>query len=188
MDRVTKTLRGQSVQPILRRRRTACHRTERLPRRGLADTHGLYILGGCAFIFLILIVYWMWPRGERLAEVRGVVTFQGKPVPKEARVAFLNSETGRFIAAELDDNGEYRVGVADGWGLPPGSYQVAVLAPDWPPEFPEVPRKYRDPDKSGLVLDLSDDGAEFNIELVPDPTEIIRDQGGASSRKAQRRR
>jgi len=103
----------------------------------------------------------------KLAEVSGRVTFQSKPVGDGVRVRFWNAEAGTDILAKLDAEGRYRVGMAEGYGLPPAAYQVAVYPPDLAPNFPTVPKKYRDPKTSGLSLDLTPQGAEFDIDMQP---------------------
>ncbi|MBY0456793.1 MAG: carboxypeptidase-like regulatory domain-containing protein [Gemmataceae bacterium] len=106
-------------------------------------------------------------RPVKLAEVKGRVTFQGKPPGAGVQVLFSNPNGGTDILAPLDADGYYRVGMAEGYGLPPAPYQVAVHPPPLNPNFPTVPKRYRDPKTSGLTLDLTPDGAEFNIDMKP---------------------
>jgi hypothetical protein len=121
--------------------------------------------------------------GQRLAEVRGRVTFQGQPVSGGATVLFCNNAQGTHIVAKLDKDGNYRVEMAEGYGLPPARYQVSVLPPPIPlsaefiekhrgqsphlAAFPNIPLRYRDPKTSGLKLDLTSKGATFNIDMQP---------------------
>lgn len=141
------------------------------PRRGETSQQTLLAIAGGAVVVFALLVFFLWPRGPRLAQLKGTVTFQNKPVSNEVRIAFLGKETRKFIAAEIDASGQYRVGVAAGWGLPPGPYQVAILAPDWPPDFPTVPLRYRAPETSGLTLELTSAGAQFDVNMEPDPNQ-----------------
>jgi hypothetical protein len=124
--------------------------------------------------------------GKHLAEVKGRVTYEGKPLPPKVTVLFQNADAGLYITAKLDEDGYYRVDMAEGYGLPPGTYDVAVLPPPLlvspefiekhrekgPPllvAFPQVPLKYRDPKTSGLKLVLTPEGATFNIDMQPEP-------------------
>ena len=116
--------------------------------------------------------------GETLGPVSGNVTFQGKPVT-EGTVLFRNKEMGVYMTANLDSQGHYEVKQPKGNGLPPGDYQVSVNPPlfDAPmagskqpvkiPTFPNIPRKYHDPDQSGLTLTVPEEGTTLNIEMTP---------------------
>lgn len=118
-------------------------------------------------------------RGEVLGRVYGKVTFQGKPVT-EGVVLFDNWEKGVHMTAELDGQGAYEVEMAKGFGLPLGQYEVSVNPPlaDTPPvgpiltppkfrEFPNIPKKYRDPKTSGLVLTVKEGDNPFDIDMRP---------------------
>jgi hypothetical protein len=107
--------------------------------------------------------------GKRLAEVHGRVTFQGQPVSGGVSLLFANAQAGTYIVAKLDEDGRYRVEMAEGYGLPPGRYAVGVRPPDLAPNFPSVPKKYRDPKTSGLTLELTSRGATFDIDMQPGP-------------------
>lgn len=124
--------------------------------------------------------------GKRLAEVNGRVTCNNLPVSGGAKVLFSNNDAGTHIEAKLDEDGSYRVAMAEGYGLPPARYQVSVLPPPLhlspefiekhrdkgPPllaAFPSIPLKYRDPKTSGLELHLTAEGATFNIDMKSDP-------------------
>ncbi len=122
--------------------------------------------------------------GKRLAEVKGRVTYQGKPIPPSAKVLFQDATAGIYILAKLNEAGDYRVEMAGGYGLPPGTYAVAVLPPPLMPSpefieknrhkgppaliaFPQIPLKYRDAKTSGLKLELPPEGATFDIDMQP---------------------
>ena len=125
--------------------------------------------------------------GRKLAEVTGKVTYNGKPLEIHGcQIAFMSAETKVFLGVTLKDDGTYRVRMAEGYGLPPGTYKVAIhLPPGYnPPDSKDtveagklveknielgkkyIPQKYRSPETSGLVLELSPGGAEFNVEMV----------------------
>lgn len=126
---------------------------------------GLVGVGGC---------------GPQLAEVRGRVTLQGQPLSDGSAIVFSNEERGTFIQAPLNEDGRFRVEMAEGWGLPPGTYEVSVIPPPLtgPPQADgkqpgqtvrsrDIPMKYRDPKTSDLRLELPRGGAVFNVEMQP---------------------
>jgi len=94
-----------------------------------------------------------------LAAVKGVVAYQGQPLPS-GTITFMpvrgtNTATGEIV------NGEYSLSTfTPGDGAPPGEYQVAVTAWKKPPEMgvegvPAIPARYLDPKKSGLTATVS---------------------------------
>lgn len=119
--------------------------------------------------------------GPRLAEVRGKVTRNGGPMEfKGALVTFISADHRTSIAAKVRDDGNYRVSMAAGYGLPPGQYRVAVTFPDGfvPPGVTGgptaatdklmakwIPPRYLSAAKSGLTIDLKPEGATFDIDL-----------------------
>lgn len=121
--------------------------------------------------------------GPKLARLDGRVTFQGKPVTGGPLIVFSDSERGIHITAKLDDDGRYRVEMAEGYGLPPGEYQVSIVPPpiimsadfvekhrDGPPEliaYPNIPIRYRIPATSGLRLELPPKGATYDVDMQP---------------------
>ncbi len=105
--------------------------------------------------------------------------YQGKPLAYY-QVQFIPEE-GRPAAGITDENGNFMLGTNDvGDGAPSGSHRVAVTyvgpppAPDYgvtnfdpvpPPEF-KIPKKFSDPQKSGLVVEVPEAGkTDFVIEL-----------------------
>lgn len=100
--------------------------------------------------------------------VRGRITFAGKPV-SDGSIRFESKE-GVSQNVDLDAEGNYQVQTYDSTGLPPGTYQVAVLprvvtsnqpllaAPPEatkPPEFPHIPKKFRNVATSPLSIKVS---------------------------------
>ena len=66
------------------------------------------------------------PLGRRA--VHGVVTFQGKPVDYGS-IQFLPDDPQHGVnSGAMIDGGKYQIKVSQ--GLPPGSYQVMISAPD----------------------------------------------------------
>lgn len=114
-----------------------------------------------------------------LGEARGEVTFRGSPL-QAGSVIFANDEAGASYVSPIAEDGTFRFGVAAGYGLPPGTYQVAVgpphpgptLASGDPPApprtapMPEIPPRYRDPAASGLTVTVREgDNPPFRIDL-----------------------
>ncbi len=115
---------------------------------------------------------------EKLGAVSGKVTFKGQPLT-EGLVMFSNPAKGIYMTAPLDEQGQYKVVMAKGAGLPPGDYQVSVnplvvdapmgagpmLPP--PPACPNIPMRYRDYKTSGLTLTVMEEGSTLNIDMTP---------------------
>lgn len=114
-----------------------------------------------------------------LASLTGRVTFQGQPVTNGVRIVFVNEETGTYIASQLDQAGRYKVDVAEGIGLYPGEYKVAIRLnlppfsgipgdPTPPPNRrPDVPSRYHSTTTSGLTVKLDPSGAVFDVDMKP---------------------
>src|SRR5262245_22791053 len=102
--------------------------------------------GGVLVLLAPLVLLTALGCGEpkiKLATLEGTVLSGGKPLPKGCRIVFSDWDKGISIAAELDDQtGAYKVSMAEGFGLPPGTYGVAVLPPDRTPT-PEMMEKFR---------------------------------------------
>lgn len=117
-------------------------------------------------------------RSEALGKVYGKVTFRGQPV-SEGQIQFSNSQLGVYMTADIQADGTYEVICAQGAGLPPGSYQTAVMPPphDLPlgsfvpkprkASYPEIPTKYHDAATSGLTLTVTSDGNQFDVDMQP---------------------
>jgi hypothetical protein len=89
---------------------------------------------------------------------------------------FSNREKGVHITAELGSDGSYELQMARGFGLPLGTYQVAVNPPLREPQMPGmpnianqprivVPPKYLRPETSGLTLTVVDGDNPYNIDM-----------------------
>jgi hypothetical protein len=115
---------------------------------------------------------------EVLGPVQGKVTFQGQPVT-QGMIVFCSAQKGVYITAPVSPEGTYEVAMANGYGLPPGEYQVAVTPPidDLPVEqqygpitarlFPNIPMKYRYADSSGLTMTVKREGNRFDVDMKP---------------------
>lgn len=117
-------------------------------------------------------------RGEELGHVTGKVTFKGQPVPS-GMVIFANKEKGVYMTAPLDSQGAFEVIMAQGAGLPLGSYALGVSPPpmdhplgpiEEPPEADkrkDIPRRYRDPATSGLTHEVKSGENVIELDLMP---------------------
>lgn len=120
-------------------------------------------------------------RGEVLGPVRGVVTYDGKPVPG-AVVLFQNDKLGVHMMAPTDENGRYEVQMANGAGLPLGEYDVAVSPPiqdhplgpiSAPPpgrnDYPNIPERYRKTSTSKLKLTVGEQANNLDVKMRSQP-------------------
>jgi hypothetical protein len=131
----------------------------------LAAVLGLGLLGGC---------------GEEPMEhaptyaVTGKITFQGQPVTKGA-VGFHGGE-GRPASGIIRPDGTYSLSTfAEGDGAVAGHYKVSVVAneadptkmprPGEKPPKDLVPKKYNNPEMSGLTADVDKKPTEVNFDL-----------------------
>ena len=117
-------------------------------------------------------------RGEVLGRVSGRVTFQGEPIT-EAVVIFRNEEKGVYMTANLDRDGTYLVEMAQGFGLPLGTYHVYLspppqeaslgpaLQPPKPVDLSKMPERYRNPATSELTLTVKQGQNRFDIDMLP---------------------
>lgn len=116
--------------------------------------------------------------------VSGKVTYKGQPV-SVGTVAFRNDEKGAVAAARLDSSGAYQLRFGGDFNIPSGDYFVVVTPPDVElpiasdiakdpskaqtpivqPEFPDIPRKYRNPLSSGLKFEVKSGANTFDIDL-----------------------
>jgi hypothetical protein len=116
-------------------------------------------------------------KGPKLCPVSGHVAFQGRPVSAGA-VCFSNPSAGIDILAELRPDGAYSVRMANGIGLPEGTYSVSVvpprvklpvgtMTPPPAPKVPDIPERYRDASISGLSLTVKPGDNRFDINMEP---------------------
>ena len=79
---------------------------------------------GVLFLGTMLILGCTQP-GSALGPLSGRVTNNGQAVTS-ARIHFENAELGAGTVIDLDAEGKFSVATADGPGLPPGKYRVAI--------------------------------------------------------------
>ena len=122
-------------------------------------------------------------------EARGVVLLDGEPL-EGATVIFSPQGSGRSANAMTNQLGEFSLGTIEpADGVLPGEYQVAIIKsivdekritvdplavqektgqfPPSPPNINIVPRKFANPEKSGLSATIADDGTtDLKFELL----------------------
>ncbi|EAQ81948.1 carboxypeptidase-like regulatory domain-containing protein [Blastopirellula marina] len=122
-------------------------------------------------------------------EAKGIVLLDGVPL-EGATVIFSPSGDGRSANAMTNEAGEFSLGTLEpADGILPGDYQVAIIKsivdtnkvtldpqavqektgqyPPSPPNIHLVPRKYANPERSGLTATISDEGSrDLKFEIV----------------------
>ena len=144
--------------------------------RGLAGSLSKQISIIVVLALLGLVVAGCKPKAER-GRIFGKVAFQGQPVA-EGLILFSDSSQGVNMTADLKPNGTYEITTAEGVGLPLGTYKVSVCpplvnptmgpaAPPKPKEYPNIPKKYRRFETSGLTLTIQQGKNPFDIDMKP---------------------
>ena len=99
--------------------------------------------------------------------VAGRVTCSGYPVAG-GTVVFTpdasRGQQGKSFSARINDDGTYKLHDGSDERVPPGIYRITVAGP-YPPTFgPRIAERYRDPDSSGLFVEVKP-GLEYNLQL-----------------------
>jgi len=113
---------------------------------------------------------------EPQGTLSGTVTYNGEPVT-EGVVVFSSSEASYGAQAEIGSDGTYALRTYEG-GVPPGTYQAAVLPPtitlpdteDSPggealKEVDNIPQKYRSTKSSELTVTINEGDNTFDIAM-----------------------
>ena len=113
-----------------------------------------------------------------MGQVAGNVSLQGEPV-KSGLVGFQNDAQGIHILAPIESDGSYEVKMAQGEGLPLGTYRV-FIAPPLPElqlgapdphqpddELIQFPQKYLRSDTSGITLTVEHGRNRLDIDMQP---------------------
>jgi hypothetical protein len=118
-------------------------------------------------------------KGPETVPVKGVVMYQGKPVPKLS-IAFV-PENGMLAQGKTDSNGQFSLMTnKEGDGAMPGTYKVGISfvsdkIPDMPgfpgsekKEESPIPVKYANAATSGLTKTVEKDRSknDFKFELT----------------------
>ena len=130
----------------------------------------------------VLVLLTLTPTGcenrDGLCKVSGKVTFQGEPV-SAGLVLLANAEKGIQVTAKLRPDGSFDLKMASGFGLLPGTYQVAITPPRV--EFPidptkapsiirtqhNIPARYGDTATSELTLAVKEGDNRLEVDMSP---------------------
>ena len=114
------------------------------------------------------------------SSVTGVVTLDSSPVPR-GTVTFKPIGTGPSAYGQVGPDGSYTLRTGREEGIPPGQYQVAVVANEPapmkqtasggppPPGKPITPAWYKRPETSGLQFTVEPGSNDINLELTSQP-------------------
>lgn len=114
------------------------------------------------------------------ATVSGEVTLDGEPI-STGTVTFKPTGNGSMAYAKIDESGTYRLRTGREIGLPPGEYQVTVVAREQsreaygkeggPPPAGKMitPEWYRSTDSSGLSFQVESGSNQIDLSLTTEP-------------------
>lgn len=117
---------------------------------------------------------------EKLTPLRGQVFYQGKPLPGGTIVFSPDVERGGrgpLACGEIAADGRYTLRTQGAPGVVPGWHRVTIAPPSEalpgspataaPPATVGLPRKYSDPEQSGLLCEIKAGGSgqqDFHLE------------------------
>lgn len=105
-------------------------------------------------------------------QVKGKVTYEGTPLT-EGVISFYSADLGLGASADIVEEGAYEISEP----LKTGKYSVTILPPPEPPPqdavpvsnkkvYKNFPKKYRDPKKSGLVIEINKGDNSFDVNMT----------------------
>ena len=115
--------------------------------------HSACCIPRSALVLLTLAVFGCG-QDEKLTPVRGQVFYHGKPLAGGTIVFTPDVERGGhgpLACGEIGPDGRYTLRTGDAPGIVPGWHRVTI-APPRPAD--ELPRKYSDPEQSGLLREI----------------------------------
>jgi hypothetical protein len=120
------------------------------------------------FAALAVLLFLVGCGGPRLAEVKGTVNYDGKPL-KEGDIGFM-PDKGRPSYGKIAEGQIVDVTTTQkGDGLPPGSYKVQITATSDAEDIYKaksiLPAQYGDAEKSGLTADIKSGTNTLTFEL-----------------------
>ena len=142
-----------------------------------------YAGAGGLLLLSVAILFWAFTRTdeERLimpkTQVRGIVTYRGKPVPHALVILSGSSWSstgqagadGRFVVPNAP-SGKVQVGIntSAGRGMMMGAIMQAAMSGDrsGAPSFVDVPEKYFSPASSGIEVDIPNTDGDNEISVV----------------------
>lgn len=132
----------------------------------------------CLFLLGVVFIAGCGRSGIELFPVQGQVLLDGKPLA-EAGVMFLPADTGPSSMGTTDSEGRFELMTVNSKGAPRGNYKVTIAKRKYVPPKPGQPappgglvaewyspRKYANPDTSGLTADVGDSNNEFRFEIA----------------------
>jgi hypothetical protein len=103
--------------------------------------------------------------GPKLIPVKGKVSYKGKPLAK-GTVRFSADGYGRDASGQLQPDGTYEIGtMKPGDGTTAGSHRVFITEVEKSLSKDKAFQKYASPVASKLVVDVSPENNEFNLDL-----------------------
>jgi hypothetical protein len=116
-------------------------------------------------LFLAALAVLGCGQGESMTPVHGRVFFHGQPLPGGTIVFAPDAERGGrgpLAYGEIGGDGHYTLRTCDKLGTNPGWYRVTIAPPTLAaapgqavlPPAVEIPRKYSDPEQSGLLREV----------------------------------
>lgn len=121
------------------------------------------------------------PKGET-GTVTGKVTFNGKPVPEGTSIVFLHKDKGITASSPIAADGSYALRMRRENAILAGNYQIGITPPtvELTPaeaeavnsgktlpekEWPEIPKKYRNPESSGVLFTVKAGENTFDLDM-----------------------
>jgi hypothetical protein len=139
---------------------------------------GERLVGGTQLAGLAILLACLGCNGE-YASVEGRVLLDGQPLLATEDVTvslmFYPTSGGAVAAGAVDESGYYSATTGGFDGLKRGKYNISVqgvrITPDpagkgYPKLTPLTPKQYAEASTSGLAIDVTDGGVEYDIEMV----------------------
>lgn len=121
------------------------------------------------------------PEGET-GTVTGKVTFNGKSVPEGTAIVFLHKDKGIAASSAIAADGTYALRMRREAPVLVGDYQIGITPPtvELTPaeaeavnmgktipekEWPEIPKKYRNPETSGVTFNVKAGENTFDLDM-----------------------
>lgn len=150
------------------------------PGKYILSHHAITCKTEVFFILVLSVTLLSGCGGTYDSTVSGVVTLDGKPVPR-GTVAFRPVDKGPSVFGLIQSDGSYSLRVGQEEGLPPGEYKVTIAANEEstqknpesssPPKpgKPITPAWYKSPKTSGLNFTIKKGSNTIDLALTSDP-------------------
>jgi hypothetical protein len=106
---------------------------------------------------LLLLMLLGCGQDEKLTPVRGHVFYHGQPLKGGTIVFTPDAERGGrgpLAWGEIEADGRYTLHTGDKPGVVSGWHRISIAPPSPSPASVELPRKYGDPEQSGLLREI----------------------------------